>query len=456
MSIVLSRQELYDRVRAEPIQKLSKEFGLSDVGLAKVCRRYGIPVPPRGYWAKKQAGHNVPKAPFSSAPPEGCADTIQLSPQPRPEVPEQPEVTIHPSIAAESEQENRIAAPSDDLRITHPLLRSTRDYWKATRGSALHWPNPLPRHVNIGVSVASRPRALRLLQALFSALEKRRYTISEAEGGTLQVKVLDETCKLIVRERQRQVRGERRRLRDPDLFKDKRPYDLVFTGELELRIEERYGRRSVVADTNSARVEERLNEVVIALVRAALAEKEYRETQERARLAEVERERERANAVQLEREELARIRRFEELAKGSMRHRRLTTFRDELRAAIGEVNPDSELGRWLHWIDGYLVEIDVLETFRKREPQLTLYHCASTYAVGSILKNGFENATPSYGEGKDLPASVAFTNVPMRGIYGGTTCIVIEVSEEDVLPYESLGDRPDYRKFSLPASVANR
>jgi hypothetical protein len=59
MPIHLSRQELYDRVWAAPIQKLSSEFGLSDVGLAKLCRRYNIPVPPRAYWAKKQAGKRV-------------------------------------------------------------------------------------------------------------------------------------------------------------------------------------------------------------------------------------------------------------------------------------------------------------------------------------------------------------------------------------------------------------
>ena len=49
MPIVISRKDLYERVWAEPIQKLSKEYGLSDVGLAKVCRRYNIPIPPRGY-----------------------------------------------------------------------------------------------------------------------------------------------------------------------------------------------------------------------------------------------------------------------------------------------------------------------------------------------------------------------------------------------------------------------
>ena len=59
MPIDISRRDLYERVWAEPIQKLSKEYGLSDVGLAKVCHRHNIPVPPRGYWAKKQAGKRV-------------------------------------------------------------------------------------------------------------------------------------------------------------------------------------------------------------------------------------------------------------------------------------------------------------------------------------------------------------------------------------------------------------
>jgi hypothetical protein len=370
-------------------------------------------------------------------------------------IPEQPKTPINPSIAAESDPENRIAAPAEDLRITHPLLRSTRDYWKATRGSALHRPNPLPRHVDIRVSDPVRPRALRVLQALFSALERRRYPITDGEGGTIQVKVLGETCNLVVWERQRQVRGERRRLRTPDLFKNKNPYDLVFTGELELRVEERYGKRWVISDTKAGPVENRLNEVVIALVGAALAAKESREVQERAKLAEIERERERARALQLERKELARVKRLDELSEASHRHRRLTAFRDELRAATGEVNPDTELGRWLGWIDGYLDEIDVLKTFRKRAPRLTLYHCASTYAAGSILANGFEDIAPTHGESKNPPASVTFTDVPMRGIYGGTTCIEIEVPEEDVLPYEFPRDRLGYRKFSLPADIVN-
>ena len=38
MGKTISRQALYDAVWAQPMSKLSKEFGLNDVGLAKACR----------------------------------------------------------------------------------------------------------------------------------------------------------------------------------------------------------------------------------------------------------------------------------------------------------------------------------------------------------------------------------------------------------------------------------
>lgn len=45
-----NREELYERAWSTPMQKLAKEYGLSDVGLAKTCRKLCIPVPRRGYW----------------------------------------------------------------------------------------------------------------------------------------------------------------------------------------------------------------------------------------------------------------------------------------------------------------------------------------------------------------------------------------------------------------------
>ena len=51
-----SRQDLYDLVWSQPIATLAATYGITDVGLAKACRRAGIPVPHRGYWAKLSTG----------------------------------------------------------------------------------------------------------------------------------------------------------------------------------------------------------------------------------------------------------------------------------------------------------------------------------------------------------------------------------------------------------------
>ena len=46
--LTLSRDDLYELVWSKPMRDLAKDFGISDVGLAKRCRRLGIPVPGRG------------------------------------------------------------------------------------------------------------------------------------------------------------------------------------------------------------------------------------------------------------------------------------------------------------------------------------------------------------------------------------------------------------------------
>jgi len=60
----LTRGELYDLVWTSPMRTLCKRFEISNVWLAKICRRHRIPVPPRGYWAKRHAGIDLPPAPL--------------------------------------------------------------------------------------------------------------------------------------------------------------------------------------------------------------------------------------------------------------------------------------------------------------------------------------------------------------------------------------------------------
>ena len=57
------REKIYQEIWAEPIQRVAKRYNLSDVGLAKVCRKLNIPRPGRGDWAIKAAGKVIPKQP---------------------------------------------------------------------------------------------------------------------------------------------------------------------------------------------------------------------------------------------------------------------------------------------------------------------------------------------------------------------------------------------------------
>ena len=66
-----NRVELYNEVWDQPLVKLSRTYGISDVRLGKVCRKLKIPHPGRGYWAKTAVGQAVEQVPlpeFRDAP----------------------------------------------------------------------------------------------------------------------------------------------------------------------------------------------------------------------------------------------------------------------------------------------------------------------------------------------------------------------------------------------------
>ena len=72
-----TRQELYDLVWSEPVHKLAPRLDVSGTGLAKICRRYDIPVRERGYWARLEAGKPVVKRALP-ARGLGMSDTILI------------------------------------------------------------------------------------------------------------------------------------------------------------------------------------------------------------------------------------------------------------------------------------------------------------------------------------------------------------------------------------------
>jgi len=42
-TVTMTREELYELVWSKPVRQLAGEFGFSNVGLAKICKRHEIP-----------------------------------------------------------------------------------------------------------------------------------------------------------------------------------------------------------------------------------------------------------------------------------------------------------------------------------------------------------------------------------------------------------------------------
>ena len=70
-----TREALYNLVWLEPTRTVSRRLGISDVGLAKACKRSNIPTPDRGYWARVAAGQECEK---TTLPPLEAARNIKF------------------------------------------------------------------------------------------------------------------------------------------------------------------------------------------------------------------------------------------------------------------------------------------------------------------------------------------------------------------------------------------
>lgn len=67
---MISREELYRLVWAEPMTKVAARFDVSGSYLARMCTLLNVPRPERGYWAKMAVG-KAPAQPLLPAPLPG-------------------------------------------------------------------------------------------------------------------------------------------------------------------------------------------------------------------------------------------------------------------------------------------------------------------------------------------------------------------------------------------------
>lgn len=76
----LTREELYNLVWQTPMQHLAAQYGITGIGLAKICGRPDVPYPYRGYWAKKAAKKTVEQLALPTPKP-GIPTEVTIAPK---------------------------------------------------------------------------------------------------------------------------------------------------------------------------------------------------------------------------------------------------------------------------------------------------------------------------------------------------------------------------------------
>lgn len=140
----ISRDALYELVWSKPTRDVASGFDISDVGLAKICRRLNIPRPPRGHWAKLAAGKPSPQTPL---PPAQLGAEIEWTTNGNPACAfpandgwQQPDAAARPKSANVSVPSNPPLHPLVEEAAKHMLkVRSQRySYIIPTKGLMLH------------------------------------------------------------------------------------------------------------------------------------------------------------------------------------------------------------------------------------------------------------------------------------------------------------------------------
>ncbi len=327
------------------------------------------PPPPRGYWAKKRVGITVSRAPLQNeSDPKLQTVVSTYDPDPKPcENPPEPWYPVKaPDLIALVERERdpkfRITVPAT-LHNPHPVVARTRE-WLAG-GKAPEQGEGLM----LDVAKSSIPRALRLMNALFRALEERGWPVEVRPRRASRIYERNRVrCSILGSEYGFRLR-EKTRITEPSKSQTARTGDnrpaYEHTGIFELGISDPHGFDDrIVRDWKKVPLEERLNEVIIELLIKVEKDRGFRARQEERHAAENAR-REQQRLEQLERD---RASKFEAMTERWVTAMHLRMFLDAAKAEASRrrVTPETEpaVARWLEWAEQHVRTLDPLSSDR--------------------------------------------------------------------------------------------
>jgi hypothetical protein len=331
---VLTRQELHDLVWSQPMNQLAKEFNLSAFEFAKICQRFAIPRPQSGHWQKVAVG-KAQKQPELPSAPQGVSDQIRFIRDLAQQAEPIPSAEVAVWIEQERDPAKKILVPTTLSRY-HPLVRATKNELESHSDNhhGLRWSREaLP----LLIGAANIGRAMRLLHALFTAIEARGGQIerSDLNYHTGICHFLGEKLWFTLEERATKDA-------DPSSPRRWKP-----SGILKLEVSH-YGNKRDFKDRKDHPIEEQLNEVVLALARLAI---------ESARPARLQQEEERRKQVIAEEQQRAferKTARFERAFNAWKEHQERVRFVETLESALTQIeSPDESIQEYVAWTRRY-------------------------------------------------------------------------------------------------------
>jgi hypothetical protein len=392
--LTVSRKELYELVWSKPMVELAKDFGLSDVAVAKRCRKLGVPVPGRGYWARVAAGQTPRQAPLRKRA-EKSTDCSALSFDPPREEPIESKKPVdapeHDALRAKIQGIQ--ADWSIDLRQASSAVKRTAVHLKRFTFKELVWSHgertgPLLR---TKVSESAGDRALFVCEQLLSCAAKLGWTFRAPPKpkeqtdrsvyrlnlpavpafGHLQVE--GETLAFRIDERRRQVdhrlTEEEKQLSRRGHYVHPPRWDLLPTGELRLHIsnapDSRYTSRTW-KDSRRARLEDQVQSILLGLLDEALRVKLAREQRRQAEIEQRRQEELRWQRSERRAANATLIHELEAQVGAWCRARLLRAYLRALRRAAGSQKIKAKLhGKhvdFIDWAQHYVDQLDPLSS----------------------------------------------------------------------------------------------
>lgn len=358
----ITRESLYEEIWAEPVTRVAPRYGISGVALGKICRKHKIPLPPRGYWAKINAGHLPKKIPLPTAKEfENYSLPLTRS---RTYNPDNPGASRKNATTAQ-ERIGFVDVP-EALDSPHPLITKASKRLRRKTG----WDNckglrSAPGEIfDFEVTRDAIDRALFIGDALIKALERqgmkvwvdreKSRTLISLNETSLTIAISEHVARtkheVTVAEKKAIERWQRSPHRWGAGYDYPRPpdYDYHPTGKLRISTGG-YPSRSW-GDTPRTSLEQRLHQVVAGALDLIEEERIRTEEQERRRVAWQKAKDKHDRQVERRKQELQQIEKLKANAAQWREAEQLRHYIDAVEQSAvrnGELN--EELLDWINW-----------------------------------------------------------------------------------------------------------